>query len=438
MLLSLYRACSAGFATAAPWLLLCRAKLRRARLRPEDRLRINERLGRPSATRPPGRLAWLHGAGAADLAALLPLIDRLAAAGFIVLVTTRDDGSPPRRLPPAALHQFAPLDAPQFVARFLAFWRPTIVLLAGAELWPNLIAETRRRGIAVAVVNARFSARAFLLWRWFPDAARALFGEIDECLTVSAADNERFRWLGLSRAKVVGSTVYDFAPPPPDGTALARLSARIGARPVWAAFPADAAEEDVVIEAHREIARNFYDLLTIIAPRNAKRGFDLALRAGRLGLNARVAAPNERDDAALPSILVAKAVEAGLLYRAAGVIFLGKSLEPPFGQSIGGLNPIEPAKLGCAILHGPETGDFNDAYTTLNVAGGSATVYDAKTLASEVSMLLFNSAETREMGRVAAAVVDRFGGASARIMQMVAPYLVQTSTRSSIEDETEI
>ena len=40
--------------------------------------------------------------------------------------------------------------------------------------------------------------------------------------------------------------------------------------------------------------------------------------------------------------------EMGVFYRLAGVVFLGKSLTGEGGQ-----NPIEPAKLASAILHGP-------------------------------------------------------------------------------------
>ena len=91
MLLSLYRACSAGLAPLAPFILTQRARLRRARFGGEERARIGERVGRPSLPRPPGRIAWLHAAKGADVASLLPLIDRLGSAGFQALITTRDD-----------------------------------------------------------------------------------------------------------------------------------------------------------------------------------------------------------------------------------------------------------------------------------------------------------------------------------------------------------
>ncbi len=439
MLLSVYRACSAGFAPLAPIILGWRARLRRERLRREDRARIGERLGRPSIARPHGRVAWLHGATAADIAALLPLIDRLGSAGFHALVTTRDEGGSPPRLPPTALHQFAPLDAPMFVARFLAWWRPDIALIAGSEFWPNLILETKRRSIPIALVDARSPARAFLFWRRAPRLAGALFGQIDACLARTAADAERFRYLGAARAEAAGDPIFDFSPPPADGPALARLAARIGARPAWAAFPTDAAEEDVVIEAHRKIAAHFPDLITIIAPRSARRGQDIALRASKLGLNARVAA-GDWDERPLAAIHIAGPSEAGLFYRLAGIVFLGKSLGQSLGRTLGrsgGINPIEAAKLGCAILHGPDVGDFEDAYATLDAAGGCALVHDAGTLASEVSLLLLDSAELREMGRAAADAVERRAGASTRIMQAIAPWLAQAFIERDIEDEPE-
>ena len=238
MLLSLYRACSAGLAPLAPFVLGWRARLRRAQLRREDRARIGERLGRPSLPRPNGRIAWLHGATASEIAALLPLIDRLGSAGFHVLVTTRDNDARPPPLPPTALHQFAPLDAPGFLSSFLVHWRPDIALFAGSEFWPNLILETKRRAVPIALVDARFPARAFLFWRRAPRLASAVFGEIDACLARTAGDAERFRYFGALRAPrrpAIRSLIL--SPPPADGPSMARLAAHIGARPGLGRFP---------------------------------------------------------------------------------------------------------------------------------------------------------------------------------------------------------
>ena len=117
----------------------------------EDPERIAERRGAPGRARPDGALVWLHGASVGEAFSLLPLVERLTRAGRNVLITTGTVTSAAllaRRLPPGAFHQFVPLDAPQFMRRFFAHWRPDVVLIAESELWPNLIVEAARAGAA--------------------------------------------------------------------------------------------------------------------------------------------------------------------------------------------------------------------------------------------------------------------------------------------------
>ncbi len=131
-------------------------------------MRIEERRGVASLARPPGRLGWLHGASVGEALSLMPLIERLAAGGRHALVTTGTVTSArllAQRLPPGALHQFAPLDTPGFMGRFFAHWRPDMALIAKSEIWPNMILEARRVGTPLAMVNARMSARSFERWR---------------------------------------------------------------------------------------------------------------------------------------------------------------------------------------------------------------------------------------------------------------------------------
>ncbi len=418
-LLRLYRAASACIGLFSPLFLRWRANFGG-----EHRASVGERLGRPSLGRPEGGLAWLHGANVAEVMALTPLVERLGSVGFNVLMTTRD-ASPAAlaalRPPPMSLHQFAPLDVPKFMARFLDHWRPDIALVAGSEIWPNLVVETSRRGIPLALVDAKLSARSFLLWRKASGLIGALLRRLDLCLAQTDADAERFQALGAPRVQTTGNAIYDLAPPPVDASALARLAARIGARPAWVAAATYPGEEEVALEAHRLVARHFPDLLTIIVPRRAKRGLDVALRAAKLGLTARQGG-GDRDSGDLPSVYVAATLaEAGLYYRAAGVVFLGGSL-----CRVGGENPIFPAKLGCAILHGPDIGEFKEAYAALDAAGGAATVFDAESLADELALLLFDAGEQRALARAAAETMERLGGATNKIMQAIEPYLAQT------------
>jgi 3-deoxy-D-manno-octulosonic-acid transferase len=339
----------------------------RGKLGRDDYSRRHERLGRPYLARPDGRLALLHATNAAQALAMPPLVEKLGQLGFTVLLAIGDASSGPFRAPrlPPSLHQLAPLDAPHFIARFLDHWKPEIVLISGPEFPPNLIVEASRRKIPLALVDALLSARR-LIWRKFPGFAGSLLRRIDLCLAQTNADAQRFAKLGLQKVQVTGNLKYDFVPAPVDQSALARLLARIGTRPAWVADRVYPGAEEIAMAAHRRLARQFPDLLTVIVPHNPKRVFEIAQSAAKIGLTA-ASCGGVRESAPLPEITIALAPgEAGLFVRGAGVIFAGKSL-----CHGGGKNPVEAARLGCAILHGPEVGDFEEIYAALDNAGGA-------------------------------------------------------------------
>jgi 3-deoxy-D-manno-octulosonic-acid transferase len=416
-LLATYRLASAGIGLTGPLYLYWRGKLGR-----DDFSRRHERLGRPYLARPDGRLALLHAASAAQALALPPLVEKLGQLGFTGLLAIGNVSSGPFRAPrsPSLLHQLAPLDAPQFVARFLDHWRPDIVLICGPEIPPNLIVEASSRNIPLALVDSRLSARRFLIWRKFPGIAGLLLRRIDLCLAQTDADAQRFANLGIRKIQVTGNLKYDFVPAPADQSALARLLVRIGTRPAWVAYGVYPGEEEIAMAAHRRLTRQFPDLLTVIVPDSPKRIFEIAQCAAKIGLSAALPG-DDRESAPLPEITIALAAgEAGLFLRGAGVIFAGKSL-----RHGGGKNPVEAARLGCAILHGPDVDDFEEIYAALDNAGGGGLVFDAETLATQLALLFFDKAELRAMARAAAETAEDFGGASTRTMQAIEPYLAQ-------------
>ncbi|MDO8533527.1 MAG: 3-deoxy-D-manno-octulosonic acid transferase [Xanthobacteraceae bacterium] len=416
--LRLYRGFTRSMAPfAGAWL---KWRLRRGK---EDPDRIEERRGLPSIPRPEGPLVWVHGASVGELLSILPLLNRIHARGFSVLLTSGTVTAArlaERRLPEGVLHQFVPLDAPAFVERFLDHWRPNLALIAESEFWPNLITEGWQRDIPFVLINGRLSSRSFERWRIMRKTATALLSRIDLCLAQEPEDARRLAGLGAKRIVTTGNLKFDVPPPPADPAALAALERTLRGRPVVLAASTHDGEEIMVIEAHLRLRRVMPNLLTIIAPRHPERGRNVIESAEEMG-----AVPVMRSRGHLPDrgtdIYVADTIgELRLFYRLAPIVFVGGSLVRHGGQ-----NPIEPAKLDSAILHGPYVSNFATVYAQLTRARGAATVTDAKSLANSLARLLDDPDLVRQMAATARTTVDHLGGALDRTFAAIEPYLVQ-------------
>jgi len=397
----------------------------RARHGKEDRARLGERFGRASRPRPRGSLVWIHAASVGETNAILPLVEKIAESGYAVLftsVTVTSAGVAAQRLPAGAFHQFAPLDAPPLIGRFLDHWRPDLALFVESELWPTTILRLAAAGIPQVLVNARLSERSFRGWRRFGGVARSILGRIPLCLAQSAQDAERYAALGVPRVEITGNLKFDTPPPEVDAQALAAFRAAAGDRPIWVAASTHSGEEAAVGEAHRMIKSRFERLLTIIVPRHPARGDEIRSELTAAGLSAVQRSRDEIVDAATDIYVADTLGELGLFYRVAPIAFLGGSLIPHGGQ-----NPIEPVRLGAAVLHGAYVQNFADIYAAIDGLGRVRPIADAAGLAEAVSNFLNDPAARQRFADAAANVLTRFGGALAATMAALDPYLTGDS-----------
>jgi 3-deoxy-D-manno-octulosonic-acid transferase len=417
LLLGLYRGTLTVFEPAAAGLLAWRQ--RRGK---EDPERIVERRGIATRSRPEGvPLAWVHGASVGETLGLVPIVERLTQRGLAVLVTSGTRTSAEllgRRLPAGAAHQFVPLDVPRYVRRFLDHWRPDLVLLAESDIWPSTVTELARRNIPLVLVNGRMSERSFRRWQRLPDLIGVLLQRFALCLAQTQADGERLARLGAPRVEVAGNLKFDAAAPPADPRMLAQLSGLVAGRPVLVCASTHPGEEELVLAAAQAARARYPKLLTVVVPRHPRRGPEIAALAATAGIRAEL-----RSEGAVPEpgteVYVADTIgELGLFYRLASLVFVGGSLVPRGGQ-----NPIEPAKLGAAILHGPHVHNFADVYAAIDRAGGARPVADGEALTQAVIELLGNGALIREMARAAGGVVAGLGGATERTLAAIEPYL---------------
>ncbi|MBD0865122.1 MAG: 3-deoxy-D-manno-octulosonic acid transferase [Rhodobacteraceae bacterium] len=356
----------------------------------EDRL--SEHMGYASLSRPEGRLIWFHAASVGESLSVLTLIrrlgDRLPDASFLVTSGTANSAKIlAKRLPPRALHQFAPLDVPVVVNRFYHHWAPDAGLFVESELWPNLLLHGQRAGVPLALVNARMSEKSVQSWRRWPQTAQVVVSVFGVLLAQNrlSADNLVSVGADPDRVRVGGNLKATSDPLPVNAETRDAVLSQLQGRPVWVAGSTHAGEEAVVLQAHRILVSRHPDLCLILIPRHPERGADVRSLIHETGLTGARRSMGEPIHGQTQVYLADTLGETGTWYALAPIVFLGGSLKP-----IGGHNPFEPAGAGAVVLTGPHVEHFVETYDPMLAIGAAETVQDGAGLAASVDALLRN------------------------------------------------
>ncbi len=371
---------------------------RRATQGKEDAARLGERLGRASVVRPPGPLAWIHAASVGESLSVLPLIAeirrRWPALGVLVTSGTPTSAAALAvRLPSGVAHQYAPIDTPAAVRAFLAHWRPGVALWVESELWPNALGALRRAGVPVILVNARLSDRSFRRWQRIPAVARTVLDAFVAVLAQSSTDATRFQTLGAPNVQAIGNLKLTGDELPADAAHLRAAHTLLGERPRWLAASTHPGEEEIVAAAHAGLAQRQPGLLTVLVPRHPARGAEIAAMLAARGLGVALRSRQELPEPPTAVYVADTLGELGLWYRLCPISLVGGSLVPH-----GGHNPIEPARLGCAVLTGRHVHNFQSMTEDLIDAGGATLVDNPGQLADAVGTLLAHPEQRARMG----------------------------------------
>lgn len=392
----------------------------------EDRLRFSERFGFSNITRPDGVLVWIHAASVGEVNSVFPLIEDIQTRfpEVRILLTTGTVTSArlvaAKNLKNAKLqqiiHQFVPIDTPEATNRFLRRFRPDIGFWVESELWPNLVVNARARGCFMIIVNGRMSENSFDKWQ---KHALQMVLQMMSCFELvfaqTEADAQRFRALGARDARVGGNIKYDAPALSCNENELFSLKQKIGARPIWLAASTHADEEVIIAKTHAMLAKIYPNMLTIIAPRHPKRGAEIATKISKYG----AVAMRSHGDAITEKIsfYIADTLgELGLFYRLCEIVFMGGSLAPKGGQ-----NPIEPARLRCAIIAGNHTENFADMYAQMDKLGICERANTPQEIAAKVANLLQNPDALITKQAISKEWLKSKSGAITRILNLLAP-----------------
>jgi 3-deoxy-D-manno-octulosonic-acid transferase len=400
--------------------------VRRMRRGKEDAGRFSERLGVAITARPEGRLIWLHGASVGEANSILPLIKLLSEkyldANFLITTGTVTSARfLETRLPPKTIHQYVPVDVLPYVQRFLKHWQPNLAIFVESEIWPNLITQTAKL-CPLVMVNGHISPDSFLRWQKNQPLAQEIFGAFALCLTQSQRDADYIKQLGASCVKYIGNIKYDAPAQEADEAKIKEISRQVGGRPLWVAASTHkhdgVLEEKIVADTHVALKEKYPDILTILVPRHPGRKDEILAALSPMGLNIKVRSQGGLVEGATDIYLADTLGELGIFYRLAKIAFVGGSL-----VKRGGHNPLEPARLGCAIIAGNYTFNFLDIMNAFVRKDAVVIVNNQQELTGAIINLLADEQKTSRLINAGLEVVQENTGVIEKVMAEIAPYM---------------
>lgn len=348
----------------------------------------------------------LHGVSVGETSALRPIVPLLQDQGLDVVVSaTTDTGLARARSLYAGVCPVVryPLDASWAVRRFLDRVQPDAVALFELELWPQFVKACARRGIPVAVINGRLSARSFKGYRRLRFAIGPSFRRLAFAAVQDEAYAGRFREMGVARVEVTGSMKWDAVPMHAAGVSskAADLADALGLdrdRPLIVGASTAEGEEALLHKACPP------DAQLLCAPRHPERFAEAASALPHCRRRSDPAAGVASSD----RFLLDTIGELSLAYELADLVVIGRSFGTLHGSDVG-----EPAGLGVAMLAGPRMGDFAIMADALEAAGAMRRT-SAASLTGDVAELTADDAKRAQMGEAARRCVAEHRGASAR------------------------
>ena len=416
------------------WLALPFVLLRlwwRGRREPGYREGLGARFGRPPPEAPACPV-WFHAVSAGETIAVAPVVEALAAehpaVPFLVTTTTPTGAAEAqRRLGELAAHCYAPYDFGFAVRGFLDRVQPRLLVLVETELWPNLIDAAQQRGIPVVAVNARLSERSARAYGRFPGFTRTLLRQVTLIACQYPDQARRFVALGADPAKVhaLGSVKFDAVLPPHHEQSAAHLRKvlRLQGRQVWIAASTHPGEDEIVLEAHRQVLERFPNACLLLVPRHPLRAESVKALAERRALRVALLGDGGGADAtqavvrghdAADLVVVGAMGLLQTLYGLSQVAFIGGSL-----VAKGGHNPIEAALCAQPLLMGPAVFNFAEVTAAFVEADCLTKVANARELAQAVLANLEDEERRQAAGRRARAVVAANSGATERLLSLL-------------------
>ena len=344
----------------------------------EDKIRFKEKFSIPSKKRIRGKLIWFHGASVGEILSVIPLIEKYEKDKSInqILITSSTLSSSKvlnRFKFKKTIHQFYPIDHIFLVKKFLKYWKPNLAIFIESEIWPSMFRELKQKKITLILLNARITKKTFLKWKMLKNFSEKVFNKITIAYPQNLETKYFLKKLKVKKIKTIGNLKFAEY----ENERINKLNYKFNDKKIWIASSTHSDEEIFCAKAHIELKKKVKNLLTILIPRHIHRTKEIKSELENLKLNVINHSSNKKNLENADIYIVDTFGETKKFHKISCSVFLGGSI-----ANRGGQNPLEAARYGARILHGPNIDNFKDVYKTLSNLRIAKKITNSKDLAS--------------------------------------------------------
>ena len=350
----------------------------------EDKYRFKEKFCFISKKRGTGKLIWFHGSSVGEILSAIPIIKKYdndkSINRILITSSTLSSSKILEKIKfKKTIHQFYPIDHILFSKKFLDHWKPDIAIFLESEIWPSMFRSIKKKGVHLILLNARITKKSFYRWSIIKEFSHSIFGLIDKAYSQNSETNLFLKKLKVKNITSTGNLKFiehdNFETNPADK----KLFSQFKKYKTFVAASTHNTEELFAAKTHILLKKKIKNIITIIIPRHINRVDQIISQINDLGLNIISRRSNKKKLDNIDIYLVDTFGESKKFYKFATTVLLGGSI-----IKRGGHNPLEPARFGAKILHGPNINNFREVYKYLNQLKISSAVHSPQQCANSI------------------------------------------------------
>lgn len=332
----------------------------------EDKFRVKEKFCFFSKKRGVGKLVWFHGSSVGEIMSVIPIIMKYdndkSINKILVTSSTLSSANILNKIKfKKTIHQFYPVDHFFFSKKFLDYWRPNIAIFLESEIWPSMFKSLKKRNIPLILLNARITNKTFGRWSKLGGFSKSIFNLIDVAYPQNNETKIFLKELNVKNIKIIGNLKYIDSGDTETNKIDKKLFLQFKKYKTFIAASTHDTEEIFAAKTHILLKKKNKNIITIIIPRHINRVYEIIEELKKLKLNIITRSSRNKKLDNIDIFIVDTFGESKKFYKIATSVFLGGSI-----INRGGQNPLEPARFGTKILHGPDVGNFKEVYHYLD------------------------------------------------------------------------